>query len=53
MTEQESKGLRIRKIFSIKEIIQDFYIKKFDCMIDVHSPKRKLAVEVDELGYLA
>ena len=53
MTEQESKGLRIRKIFSIEEIIQDFYIKKFDCMIDVHSPKRKLAVEVDELGYLA
>ena len=53
MNEQESKSLRIRKTFSIEEIIQDFYIKKFDYMINVHSPKKKLAVEVDELGYFS
>ena len=40
MTEQEPKSLRIRKTFSIEEKIQDFYIKKFDCMINVHSPKK-------------
>ena len=40
MNEQESKSLRTRKTFSIEEIIQDFYIKKFDYMINVHSPKK-------------
>ena len=40
MNEQESKSLRIRKTFSSEEIIQDFYIKKIDYKINVHSPKK-------------
>ena len=51
MTKQQSIGLRIRKTFPNEEIIEDFYVKKFDYMIDFYLPKRKLAIEVDELGH--
>ena len=34
MTKQQSIGLRIRKTFPNEEIIEDFYVKKFDYMID-------------------
>ena len=30
ITKQESVGLRIRKSFPNEEIIEDFYVKKFD-----------------------
>ena len=51
MTKQQSIGLRIRKTFPNEEIIEDFYVKKFDYMIDFYLPKRKSAIEVDELGH--
>ena len=51
MTKQQSIGLRIRKIFPNEEIIEDFYVKKFDCMVDLYLPKRKLAIEIDKLGH--
>ena len=51
MTKQQSIGLRIRKTFPNEEIIEDFYVKKFDYMIDFYLSKRKLAIEVDELGH--
>ena len=51
MTKQESIGLEIKKTLSNEELIEDFYIKKFDYMIDFYLPKRKLAIDVDELGY--
>ena len=51
MSKEESIGLRIRKAFSNEKIIEDFYIKQFDCVIDFYLPKRKLAIEVDELGH--
>ena len=50
MTKQQSIGLRIRKTFPNEEIIGDFYVKKFYYMIDFYLPKRKFAIEVDELG---
>ena len=40
-----------KKIFLNEEIIEDFYVKKFDYMIDFYLPKRKWAIEVDELGH--
>ena len=51
MTKEESIGLRIRKAFLNKEITEDFYVKEFDYMIDFYLSKRKLAIEVDELGH--
>ena len=51
MIKQESIGLRIRKTFPKEEIIEDFYVKKFDCMIDFCLPEQKLIIEVDELGH--
>ena len=51
MTKQQSIGLRIRKTFPNKKIIGDFYVKKFDYMIDFYLPKRKLVIEVEELGH--
>ena len=50
-TKQQSMVLRIRKTFPNDEIIEDFYIQKLDCMIDFYLPKRKLVIEVDELGH--
>ena len=51
MTKQQSIGLRIRKTFLNEEIIKDFYVKKFDYMIHFYLPKRKLLIEVDEIGH--
>ena len=50
MTKQESVGLRIRKTFSNADITEDFYVKKFDYMIDFYFPQRKLTIEIDQLG---
>ena len=50
MTKRESIRLRIRKAFPNEKIIEDFYVKEFDYMINFYLPKRKLAIEVDELG---
>ena len=51
MTKQQPIRLKIRKTFPNEEIIEDFYVKKFNYMIDFYLPKRKLAIEVDELGH--
>ena len=51
MAKEESIGLRIRRTFPNKEIIEDFYVKKLDCIIDFYFPKRRLEIEVDELGH--
>ena len=51
MTKQESIDLEIKKTFSNEELIEDLYIKKFDYMIDFYLPERKLAIDVDGLGY--
>ena len=48
MTKPESIGLRIKKIFPNEEIIEEFYAKKVDYMIDFYLLKRKLAIEIDE-----
>ena len=50
MTKKEAIGLTMRKTFSNKEIFEDFYVKKFDYMIDFYLPKRNLAIKI-ELGY--
>ena len=51
MSKQISIGLRIRKAFPNEKIIEDFYVKEFDYMIDFYLPKRKLAIEIDKLGH--
>ena len=51
MTKQESIGLRKRKKFPNQEIIEKFYFKKFDYMIDFYLSGRELAIEVNELGH--
>ena len=51
MTKQQSIGLRIRKTFPNEKIIEDFYVKKFDYMIYFYLSKRKLTIEVHELGH--
>ena len=51
MTKQESIGLRKRKTFPNQEIIEKFYSKKFDYMIDFYLSGRELAIEVNELGH--
>ena len=49
MTKQQGIGLRLRKLFSNKEIIEDFSALNY--LIDFYFPKYKLATEVDELGH--
>ena len=49
MTKQQGIGLRLRKLFSNKEIIEDF--SALNDLIDFYFPKYKLATEVDELGH--
>ena len=51
MSKQKSIGLRKREAFPNEKIIDDFYFKEFDYMIDFYLSKRKLAIEVDELGH--
>ena len=51
MTKRQAIGLRIRRTFPNEGIAEDFYVKKFDYMIDFYLPKIKLATEVDELGH--
>ena len=51
MPKQQSIGLKIRKTFPNEEIIEDFYVKEFDYIIESYWPKRKLVIEVDELGH--
>ena len=52
MAKEESIGLRIRRTFPNKEIIEDLYVKKLDCITDFYFPKRRLEIEVDELGHV-
>ena len=51
MSKQKSISLRKRKAFPNEKITEDFYVKEFDYMIDFYLSKRKLAIEVDELGH--
>ena len=49
MTKQQSVGLRLRKLFPNEEMIEDFSALNY--LTDYYFPKRKLAIEVDELGH--
>ena len=49
MTMQQSIGLRLRKLFPNKEIIE--YFSALNYQIDYYFPKCKLAIEVDERGH--
>ena len=49
MTKQQSIGLRLRKLFLNEEMIEDFSALNY--LTDYYFPKRKLAIEVDELGH--
>ena len=49
MTMQQSVGLRLRKLFPNKEIIE--YFSALNYQIDYYFPKCKLAIEVDEHGH--
>ena len=49
MTKQQSIGLRLRKLFSSEEVIEDFSALNY--LIDFYFPKYKLAIEADELGH--
>ena len=49
MTKQQSIGLRLRKLFPNEDIIEDFSALYY--LIDYYFPKRKLAIEVNELGH--
>ena len=49
MTKQQSIGLRLRKLFSNEEIIEDF--SGLNYLIDFCFPKYKLAIEIDDLGH--
>ena len=49
MTKQQSTGLRLRKSFPNKEIIE--YFSTLSYLIDYYFPKCKLAIEVDEIGH--
>ena len=51
ITKQQSIGSRIKKNISKWRNNFYFYVKDFDYMIDFYVPKRKLAIEVDELGH--
>ena len=48
MIKQRSIGLRLRKLFSREEVIEDFPALNY--LIDFYFPKYKLAIEFDELG---
>ena len=52
MTKQESIGLRIRKAFPNEEIMEDFYVKKFDCMIGFYLSKRNWQYKLMNLEIL-
>ena len=47
MTKQKSIGLRLRKLFLNEEMIEDFSALNY--LTVYYFPKRKLAIEVDEL----
>ena len=49
MTKQQSIGLRLRKLFPNEDIIEDFSALYY--LIDYYFPKRKLAIEANELGH--
>ena len=49
MTKQQSIGLRLRELFPNEDIIEDFSALYY--LIDYYFPKRKLALEVNELGH--
>ena len=49
MTKQQSIGLRLGKLFPNEDIIEDF--SALYCLIDNYFPKRKLAIEVNELRH--
>ena len=49
MTKQQAIGLRLRKLFSNEEIIEDFSALNY--LIDFYFPKYKVAIEVDKLGH--
>ena len=49
MTEQQSIGLRLRELFPNEDIIEDFSALYY--LIDYYFPKRKLAIEANELGH--
>ena len=48
MTKQRSIGLRLRKLFSREEIIEDFSALNY--LIDFYFPKYNFAIKFDELG---
>ena len=49
MTKQQLLGLRLRKLFPNTEIIEDFSASIY--LIDYYFLKRRLAIEVDDLGH--
>ena len=49
MTKQQSIGLRLRELFPNEDIIEDF--SALYHLIDYYFPKRKLAIEANELGH--
>ena len=49
MTKQQSVGLRLKKLFSSEEIIEDVWALNY--LIDFYFPKYNFAIEVDELGH--
>ena len=49
MTKQQSIGLRLRELFPNEDIIEDFSALYY--LIDYYFPKRKLAIEANELGH--
>ena len=52
VTKQESIGLRIRKAFPNEEIMEDFYVKKFDYMIGFYLSKRNWQYKLMNLEIL-
>ena len=52
MAKQESIGLRIRKAFPNEEIMEDFYVKKFDYVIGFYLPKRNWQYKLMSLDIL-
>ena len=50
LTKEQSIGSKILKVFTDKEIIEQYFI--LNERIDFYLPKHKLAIEVDELGHL-
>ena len=49
MTKQQSICLRLRELFPNEDIIEDFSALYY--LIDYYFPKRKLAIEANELGH--